>query len=212
VNRNAWKLAVIGSAGVVLAAAVVFGTSFRHELFPKRLVELEPNLLFRSGQISSRLIRDTLADNDIRVIIDLQAADNWPEHRAEALARKELGIRYSRFRLAGDGTGDPHNYALAIAAIDQAREQEEPTLVHCAAGARRTGGVIAMYDVLVRGRSTEEAYDELDRYGSPPVAETRLLAYLNRNMRTIARDLVDLGVIKAVPFPLPRFSDPTLRE
>lgn len=211
-NRRRLKLAGGVSAAVLVAGSIVFWIFFRYEVIPKRLVELESNMLFRSGQISSRLIRETLEENGIRVIVDLQAENDWPEHVAEAEAGRELGIRYARFPLGGHGTGDPRNYALAISAIERALERKEPTLVHCAAGARRTGGVIAMYQVLVEGLSTEEAYLELDRYGSPPVAETPLPAYLNENMAAIARDLVEMGVIEAVPEPLPQFSDPAAPE
>jgi protein tyrosine phosphatase (PTP) superfamily phosphohydrolase (DUF442 family) len=192
----------------VVVAGALFWIFLRYEVFPKRLIELRPGLLFRSGQISERLIRDTLTEHGIRRVIDLQTPSGEPSQQAEYAAVRELGIDYFRFPLGGDGTGDPRTYALAIAAIDDARQSEEPALVHCAGGARRSGGVIAMYGVLVEGRSPDEAYQELDRYGSPPAAETPLVAYLNDNMETIARELVELGVIARVPDPLPRFEPP----
>lgn len=204
-RRRAWQAgaAIVVSAGLALA---IFWTFFRYEVFPKRLVEVEDGLLFRSGQIAPGLIRETLEENGIRLVIDLQVPDESPEQKAEVEACRALGIEHLQLPLGGDGTGDPTHYALAIAAIESARRKGEPTLVHCAGGSRRAGGVAAMYEVLVAGKSADEAYEELARYGSPAVADTPLLPFLNENMGPIAEQLVEMGVLEEVPAVLPQFA------
>ena len=199
---------LLALALVAAAALAVFWIFFRYEVFPKRFDAVEPGLVYRSGQISPRLIRETLAQNDIRVVIDLQSETDEPAQQAERQAVQDLGIDYLRLPLGGGGIGDPHLYAIAISTIATARGGGDPVLVHCAGGARRSGGVIAMYELLVRGKSVEEAYEQLDRYGSPPVADTPLVAFLNENMHGIASELVAMGVIAEVPDPLPRFPTP----
>ncbi len=200
-RRNA--LATLALSMIVGGA--VFWIFFRYEVFPKRFDAVEPGLVYRSGQISARLIHETLEQNGIRRVIDLQSATEEPAQQAELAAVEDLDIAYLRLPLGGSGTGDPHLYAIAIATIAESRASAEPVLVHCAGGARRSGGVIAMYELLVAGKSIEEAYEQLDRYGSPPVAETPLVSFLNENMLGIARELVERGVIAEVPDPLPRF-------
>ncbi|GAG13072.1 unnamed protein product, partial [marine sediment metagenome] len=90
-------------------------------------------------------------------------------------------------------------------ALARAEREDTPALVHCAAGSRRTGGVVAAYQVLVQGLPTASAYAELDRFGSRPVPQSPLLGYLNENMAELASLLVERGVIEQVPSPLPSF-------
>jgi hypothetical protein len=84
-----------------------------------------------------------------------------------------------------------------------------PVLVHCAAGSRRSAAVVAMYQLLVEGRSPEDTYRELDRFGKRPVAESPLLPYLNDHMGELAELLVERGVIERVPDPLPLLQPPS---
>jgi protein tyrosine/serine phosphatase len=200
-------LALGAAALAVVAAGVVAWAELRYEFLPKRWVEVEPSQLYRSGQLSRRLVRDVLERNGIRVVVDLNAdrPGSNPDAQAEDRAVEELGIEYHLFPLRGDGSGDVRSYARAIAAIERARRQAKPTLVHCSAGARRTGGVIAAYQVLVRGVPVEAAYRELDRYGATPVSETPLVDWLDRNMAGLAELLKEMGVIDRIPDPLPSF-------
>ena len=80
--------------------------------------------------------------------------------------------------------------------------------MQCASGSRRSGGVVALYLLLVEGRTPEEAYGELDRFGRTPVAESPLLEYLNLHMGEIAELLVERKVIERVPRPLPLLRPP----
>ena len=190
-----------------IGAWVVFHNTIRYEIFPKRFVELEEGRLFRSGQLSRKLVRDVFLEHDIGVVVDLAEYEpKWAEDkREEERVAKELGIEYSRFPLGGDGTGDIQNYARAIAETERARKQGKPVLVHCAAGSRRTAGVIAAYQVLVRQVPTEVAYGEIERYGRSP-GRLRIVDYLNANMSVLAHMLVEMDVIDQVPDPMPQFA------
>jgi protein tyrosine phosphatase (PTP) superfamily phosphohydrolase (DUF442 family) len=129
-------------------------------------------------------------------------------HRAEKAATDALGIERLHFPMRGDGTGKVTRLADAIAAVHEARREGEPVLVHCAAGSRRSAAVVSMYQLLVEGRPVGEVYRELDRFGVRPVAQSSLLPYLNSNMRELAEELVERGVIERVPEPLPQLRPP----
>jgi protein tyrosine phosphatase (PTP) superfamily phosphohydrolase (DUF442 family) len=176
---------------------------------PKRLVEIERGVLYRSGQISPRLIRGVLEDLQIRrVVWMLHYDDAKASHRAEKKAIDALGIERLHFPMRGDGTGKVSRLADAIAAVHEARRAGAPVLVHCAAGSRRSAAVVSMYQLLVEGRPVDAVYRELDRYGTRPVAHSPLLPYLNSNMRELAEELVERGVIERVPEQLPLLRPP----
>ena len=197
------------AVATALAGVLLWNATLRDRLIPKRLVAVEPGALYRSGQISTDLIRGVLVQHDIQVVVDLnEIEERWrEEQRAEEAAAAALGIRHIRLPLHGDGTGDVERFAVALAEIHAAQERDQPTLVHCAAGARRTGAVIALYQVLVQGVPTSAAIAELGRYGNA-LEDSVLLAFVNEQMGPLAERLQDRGIIQQIPEPLPRFTIP----
>lgn len=180
-----------------------------NDVRPKRLVEIEPGALYRSGQISPRLIHGVLDDLGIRrVVWMLHYDDAHASHRAEKQAIEALGIERLHFPMRGDGTGKVSRLADAIAAVHESRLAGEPVLVHCAAGSRRAAAVVSMYQLLVEGRPVADVYRELDRFGARPVAQSPLLPFLNSNMRELAEELVERGVLERVPETLPVLRPP----
>jgi hypothetical protein len=204
-----------GSRGAALLLALaVIGTSValeasRDQLWPRRFAEVEGGLLYRSGQVAPRLIEDLLREKRIRKVVwmlDYQQAKR--SHRAERAAIDRLGIECRNLHLRGDGTGEVSHYAEALAEIHEAHQRGEAVLVQCASGSRRSGGVVALYLLLVRGRPPRVAYRELDRFGRTPVEDSPLLEFLNLHMAELAAQLVERGVIARVPRPLPLLRPP----
>ena len=197
-----------GCVVLVTAAAIAWNNGIGEQIFPKRWVELAPGF-YRSAQLHPRLIKRVLEERGVGVIVDLTDPNlSLATQRAEQEASAELGISHHRFPLDGNGLGDIQRYADAIEVIAEARENDLAVLVHCSAGARRAGGVVASYQLLVEGKDAEAAYAELDRYGRTPVAETPLVTFLNQNMETLVDELVSRGTLDRAPHPLPVFAPP----
>ncbi len=193
----------------VIASLVAWNNGLRDRLFPKNFGVVEPGQLYRSGQISRWQIEPTLQNNGIKVIVALSAHASkrvQADVDAEMLTAKNLGIDRELFPLGGDGTGQIEQYAAAIAAIDQAKKAGKPVLVHCIAGAQRTGGVIAMYEMLVEQKPSAEAFKQMREYGHDPTANPHLLEYLNTHMAELAQKLVDRHVIPKLPAAMPVLS------
>jgi protein-tyrosine phosphatase len=194
-----------------MLAAVLAGMWFgvlRDRVVAKRWGVVDEGAIYRSGQLSRHLVQPVLERYGIRVVIDLTEADPADvDQQAEQRAIAELGLESHRCPLIGDGTGDIRQYAAAVAAIVAARRDRKPVLVHCHAGAQRTGGVIAAYRLLVeRRQSTAEVLAELPRYGWQRGRDDVLVEYLNQHMEELARILVEQHVIDDVPAPLPRLA------
>ena len=201
------KLAI--AAAVLVAGIVAVNheqvTSLRDRFIPKRWGVVAEGKIYRSGQLSRHLVKQVLQRHQIQTVVDL-TFDNPQDanHTAEIAAITELGIERRLCPLDSDGTGDAHIYAQAVAAIAAAARQGKPVLVHCVAGAQRTGGVVALYRLLVEGRSSASVLDEMQKYKYDPQRSPKLLEYLNAHIAEIAEDLVRDGTIERVPSPLPK--------
>jgi len=169
--------------------------NLRDRLFPKHLAEVYPALLYRSGQIDPRLIEQTLRELEIARIVDLTGEHGSEEQRVEREIAQRLRIEYRSFQLGGSGTGDVEQYVGAIEAIDDSVRRGRPVLVHCRAGDRRTGGVVAAYQLLVRGESSARAIEELERFARSSLADAPLWRYLDEQLPEMARRLVERGVV-----------------
>lgn len=201
-SRGRWICA--GIAGM-LVVAVVWQTFAKDRLIAKRWGVVEPGRIFRSGQVSAYLIKPMLRNHGIQVVVDLTEADPKDRNQAaEQAAIAELGIDLERCPLIGDGTGDPRNFIRALQALARARRAGKPVLVHCSAGAQRTGSVVAAWRLLVEKRSPAFAYAELQSYGWRPVKDDILRVYLNAHLRELAEALQRSGVIDQVPAPIPQ--------
>ena len=172
-----WLFVALPAIVIGLAAWVWFSSS-NTALSPKRFGVVVPGHIYRSGQISASLIKKTLIKYNIRVIVDLTSADpNNPDKQAEKQAADELNINVLRFTMSGNGTGDINDYANAVIAIANAEKQNLPVLVHCTAGAQRTGGVIAAYRLLVQKTDPNIVENEIEKYGCA-IDDRPVLAHL----------------------------------
>ena len=181
-SRTVLVLALLLLASLLLALGRV----------PRRLREVEPGWLYRSGQLHPNVVRGTLDSLDIDVVIDLTPAGS-DKRPAELEAVRALGIDWLNFPLDGDGTGDIASYAGAVAALDAAHHQGQRVLVHCFKGVRRTGGVLAAYLTLVEGAPPERALGELQRFVSGE-HESIALDFLDQNLPELLSELTALGV------------------
>ncbi|QOV87534.1 protein-tyrosine phosphatase family protein [Humisphaera borealis] len=208
-STRRFRVRRLAIAGVAVALSIVGWYVVRYHvwdeyLFPRNFKTVEEGKIYRSGQISSHLIRKTLEQHQIKVIVFMSRDDRRiPDVDAECKVSAELGIERHNFSLGGDGLGNPASYADALAVLTASEKVGKAALVHCNAGTQRTGGVVALYRTLIQGRTGEEAYIELTRAGHDPDDNPGLIPFLNQNMKQIAEMLVDRGVIERIPNPLP---------
>ena len=76
--------------------------------------------------------------------------------------------------------------------------------MHCAAGDKRSGGVVAAYLLLVRGASAAEAKEEIGRFSKRGIPSDTVLRYLDDHLAEIAeRVKVDGCVLAPGSTPTP---------
>ena len=107
----------------------------------------------RSAQINRRLIRGTLQEHRIGLVLFMSGDDPSREDTTvENHTCAQLGIRRLNYNLNGNGTGKVSIYIDALSNLIRSDRDGVPVLVHCETGAQRTGGMVAFYRVLVEGR------------------------------------------------------------
>jgi protein tyrosine phosphatase (PTP) superfamily phosphohydrolase (DUF442 family) len=200
----AWGLVLI-AAGLAIWYICDNAGHWKDRFIPRKLRTVEAGQIYASGQIDRHLIRKVLSDDRIKVIVCLVGDDPTdPDVAAELEATKDMGIERFVDPLGGDGTGDFHSYAYAVAQIAEARKNGKPVLVHCSSGAQRSNGATYYYRVLVEHWDADAAAQEMFRNGHDPHNNPALIPYLNLHIREIAEILVDKGVIDHIPDPLPQ--------
>jgi hypothetical protein len=170
---------------------------------PKNWGVVEQGAIYRSGMMKPWKVRGVLADHQIKVVVSMcsREPDN-PKDNALEDAASELGVEIKRFPMGGNGLppeSSPNLHVEAVKAICDARAAGKPVLVQCAAGAQRTGGVVAAYQLLVRGKSPDEVFAQMRRHRHDPDDNPELVPFLNEHMPEWAAQLVELGVIDTVP-------------
>lgn len=118
-----------------------------------------PGELYRSGQPDTEAI-ERAAALGIRTIINLRGekpGTAWYQEEAEAAER--LGITLVNFRMSARHPLSPAHGAQLLALMEGA---EKPLLIHCRAGADRTGLASALY--LARAGQTDRAATQLTPY------------------------------------------------
>lgn len=184
---------------VIAGAIWAWEDYFEDRVIPKKFGVVTQDKIYRSGQISYALIDKVLENNDIKVIVDLtlQKVEDRDQD-AERAAVEKLGIEVYRYPMGGNGIGTIEYYTAAVAAIDKAVKEGKPVLVHCQAGAQRTGGVIATYRMLIQKRDADSIIKEMQKYGWRDHKNPDLLPFLNESIPLIAENLKQMGIIQEI--------------
>lgn len=121
----------------------------------QNLYQVTPNF-YRSAKLNKKSVA-TLQHLGIRTIVSLRA------YHSDKPLLKDSPIRVVRIPINTWSIKDD-DVIRALRAIRDA-EKEGPVLLHCLHGADRTGLVTAMYRIVFRDWSKENALDELENGG-----------------------------------------------
>ena len=130
-------------------------------LFWANAAEIAPGV-FRSNQPDARRLARIKAEG-LRAVLYLRGTDGSPPYRAEQAACAALGLAFHSFNMSAHRLPPPERLLALIALF---RRMEKPFLLHCRAGADRTGLASAVYLLAIEGRSVAEAKGMLSlRFG-----------------------------------------------
>ena len=161
--RKIWKWTLrIGAvaAALVLALvvylAVLHGTGNFHTVIAGEL--------YRSAQLEPDQIEAHHASEGIASILNLRGpapGKDW--YDAELAASARLGVTHADFRMSARQVLEPERVQELIALMQRL---PKPLLIHCQAGADRSGLASALYLAAIKGRPEAEAGAQISiRYG-----------------------------------------------
>jgi protein tyrosine phosphatase (PTP) superfamily phosphohydrolase (DUF442 family) len=201
--------------GLALGALVV-GVPFIHYravyAHAKRLREVTPGVLYRSGQLTAAGFTDAVRQVGIRTCINLQDEYADPDVLGgyfdtrtikESELCRRLGVRYVYIPpdlLPGpqaDGGERPTAIARFTAIMDDPANY--PVLIHCRAGLHRTGVMAAVYRIVYNGWEPRRALAELKENGFGEWACSSTNKYIAQYVLTFDRRQTGISAIGGQP-------------
>ena len=135
------------------------------------LFQIRPHILYRDGNRDMREFRHALEQTHTRTVVSLiddrELNDPAkPQFRQEIAYCREHGIRHVRIpvKLGGWPTSDQIRQFLTLVQDPV----NQPVLVHCAQGVRRTGMFMAAYQLSVLERSLPYTEATVQTFGHKP--------------------------------------------
>ena len=147
--------------------------------------EVEPGQLYRSAQLSGPFLNEVIDHYGVRTVINLRGRNpgtDWYRDEMAITARK--GITHIDIGMSANKEPDAATIDQLIEAFKIA---PKPILIHCEAGADRSGLASAMYELLIAHRSASEADRQLSFfYGHFPWLTSKTGAMDNAFIRIAA--------------------------
>lgn len=173
-------LAVVIACSTLGVGTGIYAAAVAPNLAPKRFGVVEPGKIYRSGEFRTAALARLHREHGIKTIIDFGAHEpGSPDERREQAAADALGIQRFVLRLEGDATGNLNIYPRALEIMNDPARQ--PVLVHCSAGAQRTGCAIALYRHFSKKTPFDETIREAENFDHDPKDNPHLSAILREH-------------------------------
>jgi protein tyrosine/serine phosphatase len=148
---------------------------------------VEDGAVYRSGQLSGAELSSRIREKGILTIINLRgnnAGSPWYDDEIKASA--EAGVQHIDFPISADQELSREEVVQLAKFLERSNR---PILIHCKAGADRSGLVSALYKLLIKNRPPEEAAAQLSfRFGHFPWLGNRTVA-MDRTFARVSSDV-----------------------
>jgi protein tyrosine/serine phosphatase len=154
-NGKFWKTTGLGAG----AAAILLGGYLGALQLTGNFHEVLPGVLYRSAQPSAADIAAYSREYGIRTIVNLRGeSENSDWYRQEIAAAQQAGIEHIDFRMSASKQLTLDRTRQLIALL---REAPKPILIHCQAGADRSGLASVIFLQQIAGIDEETAERQL---------------------------------------------------
>jgi protein tyrosine phosphatase (PTP) superfamily phosphohydrolase (DUF442 family) len=162
-GRRSLLLLVLVSALIGAGAWWYWGRTYH-------FATVQPGVLYRAGNRSAREFENTVQKVHARTVVCLVddeevASPQKPQFKEEFAFLKDQGVRLERIPIRLGGWPSSEDVQRFLRIVQQPENQ--PVIVHCAQGVRRTGMMVAAYQLsLEPGRyDKQKAKDAIQSFG-----------------------------------------------
>lgn len=159
VNPTCRKLVLVLSVSAVVGCGLGVYDGFAPLRPTDNFRVIEPDRAYRSAQVDAETLTWLVDVLDIQTVINLRgenASETWYDNEKAALDAK--GVTLVDIRMSASAL-PPREELLKL--YDTFLTAAEPILIHCQAGADRTGAAAAIWRMVVLGDQREQAAQEL---------------------------------------------------
>lgn len=154
---------------------------------------------YRSAQLDKQALKEAIQQFGIKTILNLRddISDAW--HKEEKSTAAEHGVQHLDFSFSEYKDVSVEDLEKVVSML---KDAPKPILIHCAAGADRTGLVSALYKLKVEGADPEASFKELSMwYGHVPLLRNKVIAMDNSYWRYVSNDLRQVEFKRAALLP-----------
>lgn len=145
-------------AGLVALSALI-GGYIGFQMLTGNMHEVLPGELYRSAQPTAADLARYQKEYGIKSVINLRGENEGsPWYDEEIAATNQLGLTHYNFRMK---SSRELSQEQALALIDLMKNAPKPLLIHCRAGADRTGLASAVYFAAIAGKNEWESERQL---------------------------------------------------
>jgi protein tyrosine phosphatase (PTP) superfamily phosphohydrolase (DUF442 family) len=161
--KNLIKFGLIGLVAIMFTA----GGWVALLRFTGNIHEINGSLVLRSAQLAPEQLAELVQTYQIKTVLNLRGEHKEEEwYRAELAVSEKRGVTHENLALSA--THEPDDATLKQL-IQTMKNAQTPLLIHCEAGADRSGLAAALYRLAIMGDAPEIASRQLSfRYGHFP--------------------------------------------
>lgn len=115
-------------------------------------------IVYRSAQLSTEYLEKLIKEKNIDVIMNLRGASNDAWYEKEKQLCKKLGVEYYVFGFSVNRPPDRTRFLHLLNILDDAKAHNKKLLIHCKAGADRTGMISTIIQVYLYNFPVDEAF------------------------------------------------------
>lgn len=142
---------------------------------------LEPTI-YRSAQLKPKILKKLIKDKEIDAILNLRGKSNSKIYIRESKIASKLGLEYYSYGFSVYRPPSKKRFLKIIEVLENAKKENQTLLIHCRAGADRTGLITAIAQIILYGYGVDDAmassYNKI--YGHIPDPDGPLEQILSR--------------------------------
>ena len=159
------RTTLLSLAALLVGGAAAGGYAYHQHHTYKHVATHEPGMMYRSGWCEPEVMAELVERWQIRSVVNLCVPGEMGEDRWVGERQAVTGAGAKLLELNMPLTVDPADPALQTHMDALADPDNYPMLVHCQHGVTRTAKFLAMYDIVMRGRSADQSLDSQPLFG-----------------------------------------------